>query len=132
MPGSFIPGALRLPGPWRYRALLQCRSINVILDAMSMDAASLKHSAQRAFLFNIPPDVRMISIEWSGENLIRGLVCSTVELTEDDVESIHVACTEMICDFANPHLDTRFEFIVSDADIMTLPYLSILIFAQSR
>lgn len=92
----------------------------------------LKSSAQRALIYNIPPDVRQISVDISQAPLIRAVVCSNKPLSEDDIESIYSAFGEICGDFPDPHTDSEVSFIVDQGDIMSVYKLPIVIFSHSR
>lgn len=99
---------------------------------MKIDETFLKLSAQRAFLFNIPPTVRQISVDISQGPLINALVCSSEILDEDDRESIYSAFAEICGDFPEAEVDSDIIFEVSDTDIMNIRRFPILLFSLSR
>lgn len=66
---------------------------------MSINSASLRLSAIRALLFNIPLNVRFISIELVEQECVNLVVYFEQNPSASDVESIYSACGEICGDF---------------------------------
>jgi hypothetical protein len=61
----------------------------------------LRMSAQRALLGAVPSSLRAVSLEWRGDTIHFRAVFAT-DATEDDVELVSIAATEVIADFVAP------------------------------
>lgn len=64
-------------------------------------AVRLKLSAQRALWGNVPPTLRAVSLEQRGDAIYFRCVF-TSDATDDDVELLSIAGTEVIADFSAP------------------------------
>ena len=68
---------------------------------MSADSTSLRLSAQRALLGNVPACLRSASIQKEGNKILWRCIFDA-EATEDDYELASIAGAEIIADFSSP------------------------------
>jgi|GEM_PF-1651726 len=61
----------------------------------------LRLSAQRALFGNVPTTLRAVSIEWRGD-IIHFRAVFASDATDDDVELLSIAASEVIADFSAP------------------------------
>ncbi len=101
------------------------------MNRMNVNQIELLLSVQRALLFSVTPNIRLIFIEMHADDSLKMLAYVDSEPTEDELDLLYSAAGEVCGDFVGLN-ESDVQFIVSAENFESLKKLKHLVYARAE